>query len=156
MAPVWVVEEGEYSDYRVVGVFSSKENAQLIADAVNAPREGGYGVTSVTGGATVAEWTLDPAVHELRHGFTPFLVDMREDGTVERCERWDVSGYELAGYVRMWRRTQAPAFRENPDKPDILQTFTWAMDAQHAVKSTNEHRTRMIASGEWAAGTPES
>jgi len=42
MAPVWVVEEGEYSDYRVVGVFSSKENAQLIADAVNAPREGGF------------------------------------------------------------------------------------------------------------------
>jgi hypothetical protein len=146
MITVWVVEQGEYSDYRVVGVFSLKENAQQIADAINAPRENGYG----SGGATVAEWPLDPAVHELRHGFTPFLVDMREDGTVERCERWEVSGYELAGYVRMWRRTQAPAFRGNPDKPDILQTLIWAMDAQHAVKITNEHRTRMIATSEWA------
>lgn len=134
---VWVVESGEYSDYRVVGVFSSKENAQQIADAIDDD-------------ATVAEWSLNPAVHELRQGFTPYLVDMREDGTVERCELWGISGYELAGYVRMWRRTRAPAFCNQPDKPDVLQALIWAKDDQHAVKITNEHRTRMIASGEWA------
>jgi uncharacterized protein Usg len=145
MATIWVVEQGEYSDYRVVRVFSSKENAQQIADAINAPRENGYGGDR----ATVAEWSLDPAVHELRQGFTPFLVDMREDGTTERCDRLDVSGYEVAGSVRMWRRTQAPAFRGNPDKPDVLQTIVWAKDDAHAIKITNEHRTRLIASGEW-------
>jgi len=31
----WVVEQGEYSDYRVVGVFTSKANAQVVADAIN-------------------------------------------------------------------------------------------------------------------------
>ena len=145
---VWVVEQGEYSDYRVVGVFSSKENAQQIAYAINARPDGKWNTNDP---ATVAEWTLDPGVHELRQGFTPFLVNMREDGTVERCDRWDISGYELAGYVRMWRRQQAPAYRGNTDKPDILQALIWARNNEHAVKITNEHRTRMIASGEWAS-----
>lgn len=143
---IWVVEQGEYSDYRVVGVFSSKEDAQQIADAIN---------DNTSDKATVAEWPLNPAVNELRQGFTPYLVDMREDGTVERCEQWEISGYEIAGYTQMWRRTQAPAYRGNPDKPDVLQTLIWAKDADHAVKITNEHRTRMIATGEWAADVLE-
>lgn len=139
---VWVVEEGEYSDYRVVGVFSSKEYAQQIADVINGT--GGYR------DATVAEWPLDPAVHELRQGFKRFVVDMRKDGTVERCEQQTISGYQLSGDVHIWRRTQAPAFRGNPDKPDVLQAEVWAEDETHAVKIANEHRTQKIASGEWA------
>ena len=150
---VWVIESGEYSDYRVVGVFSSQENARQVADAINAPSEGKLYYSDE---ATVAEWALDPAVHELRQGFTPFIVNMREDGTVERCDPLDVSGYELAGYVRMWRRTQAPAFRGNPDKPDLLLAHVWARDAKHAAKITNEHRARMIASGEWANDSPKA
>jgi hypothetical protein len=146
MTQVWVVEQGEYSDYRVVGVFSSQENAQQIADAINGPDEDTYER------ATVAEWPLDPIVHELRQGFMPFLVHMREDGTVELCDQQKARGYELAGDVGIWRRSQAPAFRGNPDKPDILRAMIWAKDATHAVKITNEHRTRMIASGEWASG----
>jgi len=144
---VWVVERGEYSDYQVIGVFSSKENAQQIADAINA--------SCVFDKATVAEWPLDPGVHKLRKGFIQFLVNMRADGTVERCDPRDISGYELAGSVRMWRRSQVPAYKGNPDKPDVVQAFVWARDAQHAVKITNEHRTRMIATGEWDTDTPE-
>lgn len=33
---VWVIEQGEYSDYRVVGVYSSRENAERIAEKINA------------------------------------------------------------------------------------------------------------------------
>lgn len=144
---LWVVEQGEYSDYRVVGIFSSEENAQRIADAINKTR--GHN------DATVSRWLLDPGIDELRQGFTPFLVDMREDGTVERSEQWEISGYELAGYAHMWRRAKAPAYKGNPDKPDILQTLVWARDQVHAIKITNEHRLRMIASGEWANDTAE-
>jgi hypothetical protein len=53
---VWVVARGEYSDYRVVGVFSSQEHAQLIADAINASSGGGFDK------ATVAARPLDPGV----------------------------------------------------------------------------------------------
>jgi hypothetical protein len=31
---VWVIEQGSYSDYRVVGVFTSRENAKRVADAI--------------------------------------------------------------------------------------------------------------------------
>ena len=143
MATVWVVERGEYSDYRVVGVFSSKVGAQLVADAINTLN------TYASDRATIDEWPLDSAVSELQHGLRPYLVDMRKDGTVERCAVSDVSGYDLAGFVRMWRRTQAPAYRGNPDKPDVLHCNVWAKDEQHAVKIVNEHRAQIIASGRW-------
>ena len=144
---VWVVEHGEYSDYRVVGVFSSKANAQQIADLVNTTD---YGWRD---DARVSEWPMDPAVDELRQGFHQFLIDMRRDGTTERIEIQRVSVYELAGSVQMWRRTRAPAYRGNPDKPDVLQAQIWARDEPHAVKIANEHRTRLIATGEWDTGT---
>lgn len=140
---VWVVERGSYSDYRVVGVFSSREYAQQIADAINISGDG-YEK------ATIAEWPLDPAVHELRSGFVKYLVVMQEDGTVEKVKQRDIGSYEIAGAVAMWRRSRAPAYSGQNVK-DVLEATVWAKDEAHAIKITNEHRTRMIASGEWYA-----
>lgn len=144
---VWVVEQGKYSDYHVVGVFSSKEYAQQIADLLNRQRDADRSYS-----ATIAEWPLDPAVHELQQGMSRYLVHMLEDGTVERCEPWDVteSGYGLAGDVEIWRRHNAPAYR-GKNVGDVLQVEVWATDETHAIKITNEHRTRLIATGEWHA-----
>lgn len=147
---VWVVEQGEYSDYRVVGVFSSEANARRIAaDAINTRAATDAYSTHMAEGATVAEWPLDPAVEELRQGYSPYIVVMLEDGTIERISRSDVSGYEVAGEVSMWRRTKAPAYIGR-DIPDALMATIWAKDETHAIKIANEHRARLIASGEWA------
>lgn len=142
---VWVVEQGEYSDYHVVGVYSSKENAEYVVSALNGDKEDKYYE------ATVAEWSLDPAVNEMRQGLHPYIVWMQKDGTTERVERWDISGYDLGGNVKIWRRTKAPAYR-GKGIPDIINATVWASDDVHAVKIVNEHRTRMIASGEWDGG----
>jgi hypothetical protein len=75
----------------------------------------------------------------------PFWVAMREDGTVERCTQGEVSTYELLGYVRLGTRT-----------PLLLKTWVWATDAQHAIKITNEHRMRLIATNAWATDAPDS
>jgi hypothetical protein len=140
---VWVVEQGEYSDYRVVGVFSSQANAQQIADAINASRGSSYS-------ATVDEWPLDPAVEELSQGRHQYNVTMRKDGTVERCVRSEeVSGYDIAGSISMWRRTQASAYRNYKDVQDAMTATVWATDDTHAIKIVNEHRAQYIASGEW-------
>ena len=85
---IWVVENGEYSDYRVEGVFSTKENANLAAE--------------FTGGE-VAQWPLDPAIDELRQGRKVFRVDMAKDGTVKNCSPEavlieDLPPYELIHY----------------------------------------------------------
>jgi hypothetical protein len=136
----WVVEQGEYSDYRVVGVFSSEANARLIADAVN--REQTYNP------ATVAEWPMDPAVDDLNAGRTQWLVWMRRDGTVERCDPSAISGYGISGEVSIWRRHRAPAFI-GKNVEDCLQATIWATDGTHAIKIANEHRARLVATGEW-------
>lgn len=139
---VWVVEQGSYSDYHVVGVYSTQENAEMIAARIN--KNLGYDA------ATVDEWPLDPAVNELNRGLSGFRVTMLRDGSVHAvkpAERWegvvfteeaDLSAYPFAG---------SPG-------PFMLIARVWARDEQHAVKIANERRIQMIAANEWpeAAG----
>ncbi len=124
---IWVVEQGQYSDYRVVGVFSTEANARAVASLVPA--------------SSVAEWPLDPAVSELAQGHRPFDVWMLRDGTVEKCEL-QTSLYDIAtGETTLTRPTAHVA-------PRIYATV-WAKDDVHAIKIINEARTRMIAENEW-------
>jgi hypothetical protein len=135
MSTVWAIEQGEYSDYRVVGVFSTEANARLVAEAIGSD-------------ATVSEWSIDPVVDDLNAGRSPYLVNMLKDGSVERCEKWTISGYELAGTMRIWKRSEAPAY-VGKNIPDCLHGTVWASDTMHAIKIVNEKRAQMIASGEW-------
>ena len=140
---IWVVEQGNYSDYRVVGVFSTKENAQLVADAINKD-------TAAYDKAEVDEWPLDPAVDELNKGMRLHRVVMRKDGTVEQCDAQDSITYSsINDEVRMWYRTRATAYRNEPNVEDALMATVWATDDTHAVKIVNEHRTRFIAEDRW-------
>ncbi len=140
---VWVVEQGSYSDYRVVGVFSTEAFARTVASAINGP-EGEEKYED----ATCSEWELNPGIDGLRKGYKPYLVQMQKDGTADRVESRDVSGYEIGGNVQMWRRSTAPAY-EGQGIADVLLATVWAKDERHAVKIANEHRTRMIADGTW-------
>lgn len=143
---VWVVERGSYSDYHVVGVFSSRENADRIADALNQPDEDGIKPSDE---ATVVEWPLDPAIGEMNAGLSQWLVWMLRDGTTEKCEPIELSSCDLVGRVAIWQRSKAPYYQRRGGAPDCLDATVWAKDAEHAVKIANEHRTRLIASGEW-------
>lgn len=139
---IWVIEQGCYSDYHVVGVFSSKENAETIVAALNKDREWGDP-------ATVEEWPLDPAVKDLNKGHFRYRVLMRRDGTVESVDQQEISAYHLAGQVTVWERSTAPAYA-GKNIPDVLDATVWASSPKHAVKIANEKRTQMIATGEWS------
>lgn len=132
-ATIYVVEEGEYSDYRVVGLFSTRENAEFVA-----ARSKGE----------VAEWGMDPGVNELRAGMQMWGVHMLRDGATERTWRCDPDYYYNAASHSIWQRSQAPAYR-GQNVPDILVANVYARDEEHAVKITNEIRTRMIANNEF-------
>lgn len=138
---VWVIEQGEYSDYRVVGVFSSRENAEAVAALLGKEEYGDK--------PTVAEWPLDPVVNELHQGLKPYRVVMAADGTAEKCEpKNEVSAYDIKSGVTIWERSTAPAYR-GKGVQDCIHGIVWAKDEQHAVKVMNEKRAQMIASGEW-------
>lgn len=139
---VWVIEQGSYSDYRVVGVYSTRKDAARIAKKMNAshPYEK----------ATVSEWPLNPGVDALNQGLSRFFVLMLRDGSVE-TQREDDSGWksgELASSFWIWERTKAPAYR-GKGIPDALNATVWARDMEHAVKITNDTRLLMIAEGTW-------
>lgn len=140
---VWVVEQGHYSDYRVIGVYSSKKNADMITEKINGGET--YGET-YRDKATVARWPLNPAVEELNQGLKQFSVTMIADGTTEQCELRNFSTYELGGSMELWKRTEAPAFH-GKGIPDAIMAMVWAKDERHALKIVNETRAQWVASG---------
>jgi hypothetical protein len=142
-ASVWVVEKGSYSDYRVVGVFSSKENAERIRDYINTPPEDGY----IYDDATVAEWPLDPGVDALNQGLSRWSVGMLKNGEVERVAPYKYRD-ELRDEMREWEREEALAYR-GKGVPNVLSATVWASDEKHAIKIVNEHRIQMLALGQW-------
>jgi hypothetical protein len=136
-ATVWVIEDGDYSDYHVVGVFTSLQAAQTVRDAI--------------GEGTIAEWPLDPAVSELNQGLRFFSVRMLRDGTVEQAEPTSLQSYSIGKECWIWRRSIAPAYRGTGVK-DCLCHSVFAEDEKHAIKIMNEKRLQMIAMGRWAEG----
>lgn len=137
MNTVWAVEQGSYSDYHVVGVYSQREYAEKIAAKINAV--GGYGY----GDATVAEWPLDPGLEALAHGMDAWFLRMNRDGETVyiSCYGWDKDFLDV-GPLKI--------YPGRPNKPGPrLQGTVWARDAKHAIKIVNEKRLAMIASGEW-------
>jgi hypothetical protein len=139
---IWLIEQGRYSDYHVVGVYDSEKKAREVADAINA------GDTSDE--ARVSSRVLNPGVDELRAGLRLYLVTIQRDGTVEKCKLRDVSGYDLMSPpAQMWRRSTAPMYQGRDGFPDVMWVTCWARDENHAIKIANEHRTQFIALGEW-------
>lgn len=124
---IWVVEKGSYSDYRVVGVYTSEENAKKVCDFLNA--------SDPYDEATFAEWPLDPAVTELNQGLKQYLVHIKKDGEVSHCEPWDAVSSYLSGSVSRWK--------------EVMIAIVWATDEKHAVKIANEKRAEWIALGKW-------
>jgi hypothetical protein len=135
---VWMVEQGDYSDYRVVGIFSTRTNAKRIADAINA----GDGYNK----AIVVSRELNPCIDELNAGLRMFGVCMSADGHMERCEPVALSSYGINDSLSVWLRSKAPAYKGTGIK-DAVHGHVWAKDEAHAAKITNEQRVQLIASG---------
>ena len=68
MKSIWVIEKGSYSDYRVVGVYSTKEGAELVCARINGEESCAL--------AVVSEWPLDPGVKAINQGWSPFVVNI--------------------------------------------------------------------------------
>ena len=137
MSTIWVIEDGDYSDYHVVGVFTSRRAAETVRDMI--------------GVGTIAEWPLDPAVNEINQGMTVFSVKMLRDGTTEQVEKTVLRPYSVMSEPpHIWRRSKA-LFYAGKNVPDCLCHTVLAEDEKHAIKIVNERRLQMIAMGQWRA-----
>jgi hypothetical protein len=128
---VWVIEDGAYSDYRVVGVFSSRENAELILGQLES--------------GEIAEWPLDPAVDKVNAGLSKFCVHMLRDGTIRQSGPTEFAAAE-AEYLNIHPNGH-PSTKG-------LRLYIFAEDEKHAIKIANEKRAMFIANGAWPDAAP--
>ena len=136
---IWVIEDGDYSDYKVVGVYSTRENAETALAAM--------AVTRTYNPPTIEEWKMDPGIEEMYAGLSRISVSMKRDGSTievqhvtaieESFEDFPGGPYEPGRYAKDYV----------PGEKRIRYTV-WARDEQHAVKIANEYRAQAIAAGE--------
>lgn len=121
---IYVVTDGNYSDYRIMGVFDSKEKAELYIDSF-------YG--------RIEEYVLNPYNEELKNGFKSFAVYMNINGSTEKygikCGNGSTNDNSFFNYYG--------------DDEIYLIANMWAKDEQHAIKIANERRVQYIANNTW-------
>jgi len=130
---VWVIEDGYYSDYHVIGVFSNEKNAKLVQKLV---------------GGDINKWPLNPCITKINNGLTKWQCLMLRNGDTESVEPVKLDQYNLVDKAYIWTRSTVPANR-GKNIHDVLSNTVWAKDVKHAIKITNEIRTQMIAEGQW-------
>ena len=139
MSTIYAVSRGSYSDYSVMALFTSVERAE---DFMRVFPDFDYN--------DLATFKLDPEDPDLiRNGHEFWHVIMLRDGTTEEARQQERSPYDYGSLGQIiWLRSQAPAYR-GKGVPDCIRSTVLATSQEHAVKITNEHRIRMIESGEW-------
>lgn len=126
---VWMITSGEYSDYGVVGVFSTKELALEYKDAFN--------TSNYFHELYIEEMILDPgntSFHKM--GRVVYRVMMDRDGNTQEIARdynYRLTDSEFSANIVDYK----------------LYVLCWATDEKHAAKIANEIRVQKIANGEW-------
>lgn len=119
---VYIVSDGDYSDYHVCGVYSSRSRAKHAQKLYNSSNR-------------IERFILDK-IPNFPRGRLPFCVGMKDDGTVVAVRQ--ISPSEIPPFCK-WK----PGVEENVD------FFVFAKDSEHAVKIANEKRIGIQLSGEW-------
>ena len=135
MSKIYLVTEGDYSDYHVCGVFSTRENAQKYIDHF-----GSSGGAGNSGQPDIEEFELDSNI-ELFNTHKPYFIKMLRDGTVREV-------YEEAAGSSDFSWRYAVNGEVNYDQY-IMTTHVLATSMEHAIKIANERRTRLIALNRW-------
>lgn len=132
---VWTVESGEYSDYRVHAVFSSKELAIEILEAagVKWTDDPSWGYND-----RIVERPLDPETDLTQRGYELWYVRLDRSGEVDDCR---LRGGELDA-SDLFDDERLAVWRSNE-----ISGYVVARSKKHAIKIANDYRARAIAEG---------
>jgi hypothetical protein len=121
---IYIITEGEYSDYHVKGAALTKEGA--------------YAFVAKFGGDI--EEIQDQTPH-LKAGYNFYNVLMEKDGGIRKVSQQEETYWcNLYFYDQLWgERLKTP----------VLSTYCWAKDDKHAIKIVNERRTQILAAELW-------
>ena len=136
MTSIWAIESGAYSDYHIVGVFSTRENAELMAKTIGGDKD-------------IVEWELDPSIDQLRQGLCCYYILMFNDGEVQHC-------YISMPASEPLPKPQIYTRRLRGQDELMMWVYVWAKDEQGAIKAANEIRTQLIAANQFRETTNET
>lgn len=146
MATIWAVSEGDYSDYRVTGVFSSEKKAEAYLAVV---KEENY-----AGPYRLEELEYDPDPPTLVSTITVYIA---KDGNVlppKHVRVREVAWVGFGGYYATpGHFVIFPKRPEIPDRPVYLAWTVQTDDIERAVKVVNEKRAMLMAAGVWGDTT---
>lgn len=121
---VYILSTGEYSDSHIVGIFSTRENAELVSKT----DERFY----------IEECELDGLVDIAKQGFNVYHIIMNKNGDVS------YKGVEGLDYALDYEK---PSLLINTQ--GNLNCTVLAKSYEHAIKITNEKRAYLIANNMW-------
>ena len=128
---IYVVTAGDYSDYHIEGVYSTKEKARLAVKL--------FGLDDFND-ENIEEWKLDETLPHPK-GMWFYVVEMNEEGDVNETK------IENAKYAENFIKD-----RWRPYGDDVhIDFYMWAKDEKHAIKIANEMRIQLIANNQWDA-----
>ena len=123
MKKIYIVTQGQYSDYKILGVFDKEELANKFITS-GGKYEYDY--------PEIEEWELNPNAKNLKRGYLPFIVKMNRSGNV--------------GGVKQESFDSNTGWYGNDT---TMYNHCFAKDKEHAIKITSELRTRLLANNEW-------
>lgn len=133
MSTVWVLTAGEYSDYHLVGVYSTKEKADQISKLAGRDCNNPFSVV------------IDEGLDKIELGLNPFTIRMSKDGKVLSSHTYFYWNDMLSDvrwcYGNMF--------------DDSFDLEVWAKDLEHAIKIVNEKRIYLIANNLYKSGKIE-
>lgn len=129
---LYMVSSGQYSDYRIQGIFSSKELAEKHKVFRNSDNP-------------IEEWEMDDenSFDLTRLGWR---VEMYKDGSTKSVRRDDSDPY---GSPHFGTPTTETHFSITDPGRHLWNFFVHARDEHHAVKIANERRALLLANNLW-------
>ena len=129
---IYMVTDGCYSEFRVIGIYSTKEKADHSKKLRAAENE-------------VEIWKLDE-IMEHPPGKFWYSVVMDKEGNTQRSLITDADDAEDDADWSPWEMFKDSGF---------MDFRMWAADKKHAIKIANERRLALLHSGEWTTNYDE-
>lgn len=129
---IYIVTSGEYSDYGIDAIFSTKELAQKFVDSFNSERWDKL---------DIEEWDLDPNSQHLKQNRKPFFLRIDKSGQVTEIE----SASSTFGF-RNEMKEPSISYTKNLE---LMNIYCFADDEKHAVKIASEKRSQILAANLW-------
>ncbi len=134
----YVITQGDYSDYGIVAVFSTRELADAYCSRMNATRKHEL--------AEVEEWLLDPLDSETIRDGKYLRVLMDRDGNTSKVTEETFPFPDPITHVHFRNITLEGEGLPNRAHPKAtIAVSGWFRDKKHCVKVANEKRSQLLA-----------